>query len=333
MFFKHTNASQVPVLAGAIVGACRTNGWALDVQPKLLGAIFSALFDFHEDFRSLPAASIDDVAAAFANSEQRREVIDLMLTCELCLHEIPIELSDSIDRWAASLEVSGIDLTVARELAQGAQAHAQFDLYRNGFWGECTKIDPAFSALIEANGARAFAQTITPDPIESARWAALENCPARSLGRSIWDFYRQRNFVYPGIIGGASIGESHHDWIHVLANYGTTPMGEVEVGAFRMTTTDDPGAALTFIAGQLAFYQGGIMPSALTGMHKDHVVELPGGPERVADALRRGRECKLDTYHQFDFFSVASEPLEDLRQHWNFIPKTMPDSPSWDLNS
>lgn len=330
MFFKHINTSQVPMMAAAIVGACRESGWALDVQPQLLGAIFSALFNFDEDFRTLPAATIDEVAAAFPNAEQRREIVDLMLICELCLHEIPAKLSDSIDRWAADLGVNDIDLTVARELAQGAQARAQYDLYRNGFWGACTEIDPAFSALIEANGARAFALTITADPLESARWAALEHCPPGSLGRGVWDFYKQRNFAYPGTPGAASKGESHHDWVHVLSDYGTSPMGEVEVGAFRMTTTDDPGAALTFIAGQLAFYQGGIMPSALTGLHGDHILEKPGGPERVADALRRGRECTFDTYHMFDFFTVASEPLEALRERWNFVPKSVADSPSWD---
>ncbi|MDG2047692.1 MAG: hypothetical protein P8J79_10795 [Halioglobus sp.] len=330
MFFKHIKTSEVPLMAGAIVGACREGGWALDVQPRLLGAIFSALFNFDEDFRTLPAATLEEVASAFPHSEQRREIVDLMLTCELCLHQIPAELSESIDRWAAYLGVNGIDLTVARELAQGAQARAQFDLYRNGFWGACTEIDPAFTKLIEANGAKAFALTINADPVESARWEALEHCPPGSLGRGVWDFYQQRNFIFPGTPGAVSKGESHHDWVHVLSDYGTSPMGEVEVGAFRMTTTDDAGAALTFIAGQLAFYQGGIMPSALTGLHADHILERPGGPERVADALRRGRECTFDTYHMFDFFEVASEPLEALRQRWNFVPKSVNDSPSWD---
>lgn len=222
------------MMAGAVIGACRTNGWALDVQPKLLGAIFSALFDFHHDFHTLPAATLDEVRAAFPNAEQRREIVDLMLTCELCLHEIPAELSDSIDRWAAGLGVSAIDLTVARELAHGAQARAQFDLYRNGFWGACTEIDPAFTALVEANGARAYAQTITADPVESARWAALEQCSAGSLGHRVWEFYHQRGYSYPGVPNAVSKAESHHDWVHVLADYGTTPMGEIEVRATRV---------------------------------------------------------------------------------------------------
>ena len=320
------------MLAAAIVGACRGSGWSLDVQPQLLNAIFAALFDFDEDFRTLPAATIDQAAAAFPDARERREIVDLMLICELCLHEIPADLSDSIDRWATSLGVNGVDLTVARELAQGAQARAQFDLYRNGFWGACAEMDPEFTALVEANGARAFAMTINEDPVEQARWAALENCATGSLGRSVWEFYQQRNFVYPGTPGAVSKAESHHDWVHVLCDYGTTPMGEVEVGAFRMTTTDDPGAALTFIAGQLAFYQGGIMPSALTGLHTDHVLETPGGPARIADALRRGRECTFDTYHMFDFFGVAAEPLDALRERWNFVPKSVPDSPSWNLS-
>lgn len=333
MFFKHIGATQVPAMAAAIVGACRGNGWTLEVQPRLLGAIFSALFNFDEDFRTLPAATMDEVVAALPNATERREVVDLMLICELCLHELPADLSDSIDRWAAYLGVNEADLNVARELAQGAQARAQFDLYRNGFWGACAEMDPAFTALIEANGARAFAMTITPEPEEVARWAALEHCPEGSLGRSLWEFYHQRGFAFPGTPGAVSKAESHHDWVHVLTDYGTSPMGEVEVGAFRMTTTDDPGAALTFIAGQLAFYQGGIMPSALTGLHEDHILETPGGPARVADALRRGRECKFDAYHKFDFFSVASEPLEALRERWNFVPKSVADSPSWDLGA
>lgn len=332
MFLKHVTKSHVPVMAAAIVGACRGRGWILDVQPRLLGAIFSALFNFDDDFTTLPAATMEDVAAGLPNAEERREIVDLMLICELCLHELPPELSDSIDLWAAHLGVTGPDLTVARELARGAQARAQFDLYRNGFWGACAEMDPAFTSLVEKNGARAFAMTITPDPEEVARWAALEHCPPGSLGQSVWRFYHQRGFAYPGTPGAVSKAESHHDWVHVLADYGTSPMGEVEVGAFRMTTTDDPGAALTFIAGQLAFYQGGIMPSALTGLHQDHILETPGGPERVADALRRGRECTFDTYHGFDFFSVASEPLEALRDRWNFTPKAVADSSSWDLD-
>ena len=187
MFFKHINPSQVPMMAGAVVGACRANGWALDVQPKLLGAIFSALFNFDEDFRTLPAATIDAVAATFPNAEERREIVDLMLTCELCLHEIPAQLSSSIDRWAARLGVSTIDLTVARELAQGAQARAQFDLYRNGFWGACTEIDPAFSALIEANGARAFApddhrRSVRERPLGSPGTVSTRKPRARCLG-------------------------------------------------------------------------------------------------------------------------------------------------------
>ena len=82
MFFKHINPSQVPMMAGAVVGACRANGWALDVQPKLLGAIFSALFNFDEDFRTLPAATID--AVAVAHQRPRRWCLFLNIVLNIC---------------------------------------------------------------------------------------------------------------------------------------------------------------------------------------------------------------------------------------------------------
>lgn len=89
--------------------------------------------DYDGDLGTAAPATVAEVAATFPDPGQRRTTVELMLIAELCLHEIPAELSASIDRWAADLGASDIDLAVARELAHAARARAYYDLYRNGF--------------------------------------------------------------------------------------------------------------------------------------------------------------------------------------------------------
>jgi hypothetical protein len=40
MFLVHTSRDHAPILARAVVGACRLDGWASTVQPQLLHTLF-----------------------------------------------------------------------------------------------------------------------------------------------------------------------------------------------------------------------------------------------------------------------------------------------------
>ena len=49
-----------------------------------------------------------------------------------------------------------------------------------------------------------------------------KNCPEGSLGLGVWRFYRARGFTFPGRPESAPPNLAQHDWIHVLAEYGST---------------------------------------------------------------------------------------------------------------
>ena len=48
---------------------------------------------------------------------------------------------------------------------------------------------------------------------------------------------------------------------------------------------------------------------------------MPGGMERMADAIARGRACKTDLL-EFDFFDVAGRSLETVRVDLGIPPKS-----------
>ena len=66
-----------------------------------------------------------------------------------------------------------------------------------------------------------------------------------------------------------------------------------------------PGAILGFI-GAVNIFQTGLLPSLVVGPCYTHSLEVPGGTERIADAIH---------------FGVATEPLASLREGWGITPK------------
>ena len=320
MFLIHSTLDQAPLQAAALVGACRGDGWQTPLQPRFLGVLFHQLLGYEADFDHLAGLSAEAVAEALPTAEQRLELVELMVTLEMLCDSIPAALEASIEHWAGVLGVEDRSLRLARDLAAHASAQALHDFYRYDWVGEQDILSPAFEGLLARHGDKAYALTVEPDPLEAARWRALEHCPAGSIGRSLWDFYQERGFGFPGEPGAANAALAHHDWIHVLADFDTSPMGEMEVTAFQAAASTLPGATLGFI-GAVSIFQTGLLPSLVVPPGYSHALEVPGGPERIADAIQRGRACQRDVFREIDFFAVADQALPALREGWSIPGK------------
>ena len=126
----------------------------------------------------------------------------------------------------------------------------------------------------------------------------------------------------PGQLGSVNIAVAQHDWEHVLADYSTTLMGEIEVISFQTSATRTPGAMLGLV-GVLALYESGLMPASLIVSHPaSHNLSAPGGVERMAEAIARGAACNIDLLLDGDFFQHAHEPLEEIRARFAIPPKS-----------
>ena len=131
-----------------------------------------------------------------------------------------------------------------------------------------------------------------------------------------------RGFKVPGQLGSVNAAVAQHDWEHVLADYGTTPMGEIEVISFQTSATRTPGAMLGLV-GVLALYESGLMPASLiVSQPPDHNLSAPGGVERIAEAIARGAACNSDLLLNVDFFQHVNEPLEEIRVRFAVPPKS-----------
>jgi hypothetical protein len=44
-------------------------------------------------------------------------------------------------------------------------------------------------------------------------------------------------------------------------------------------------------------------------------------PERIADAIRRGRICNKDVMYGIDYFKFKDMPIDDVKLHLNIVEK------------
>ena len=321
MFLKHTHLADAPLMAAAVVAACRVNGWVNELQPQFLSIIFKQLMQYDCDFHALPAISIDEFARRMPEQEKRNEVIDLMLAVEMLCAEIPKETSDAVTLWASKLGIHNDGIALLRDLANKSIALAQQDFYRTNYYHDKDLEDSTFPELENNYGLRAIMLTIEASPELEARYEALQHCPDKSLGRGFWDFYKIKGFTFPGVVGSVNHAVAHHDWIHVLADYDSDGIGEMEVAAFSAMTTDSPGAVMAFL-GVLSIFQGGLLKTVVgSAPHLGHELETQDGPARIADALRRGKGCAIDLVMGINFFNYANVPLVELQNKWSIRAK------------
>lgn len=321
MFLIHTPQDHVQTVARAVVGACRLDGWGSPVQPKLLHTLFNRLLGQDLDFDTLEPLAPDDVARVITSQAERDELVQLMTVIEILSNPLPDALVRSVARWAAALGVHDRSLTYVREVARGEMAKAVRDFYRMNWIGDLDRRAPHFRSLVRQFGDKAYAFTPEPDDAEARRWRGLAENPPGSLGRRLSDFYVARGFSVPGEPGAVNRAVAQHDWLHVLADYGTTPLGEIEVLSFQTAATRTPGGMLGLV-GALALFESGLMPSSLI-VHDQagHALAAPGGVERMAEALARGSACRTDLLLDVDFFQLASQPIDEVRAKLGVPPK------------
>jgi hypothetical protein len=324
------DAAETQALADGMVGAVGGREGLLPMQRALLEALMPAMTGYRVQLEGRPPLAAADFAAALSlrNVEFRSRVVQIMLLCAMLRHPIPEEVAMGVAAYARELGVDEGMVDVARDLATGSAELAARDFERNGYVGTWNEVESAAvthstRALHEA---WAFSES---DPELAAQWAALEQLPRDSLGRKVWEMYQARGFSFPGAPGSAPPLLCQHDWVHVLADYGTTVESEVEVFGFIARANDDLHA-FSLLAMVIALFETGDLAhgAGLFEASPGHFSKTPGMAVRLADAMRRGALCHDDEtgsdsidFLQLDWLAVAQHSCETLRRRFGLVPK------------
>ena len=298
-----------------------------EVQAALLQAIASALTGVDVDYRGLEPLGPEELAAALEGRDEgyRRRIVHHMVLGEFVLRPIPADVALRVATYARALGIDDKFVRVARRYAQGATGLAWMDLRRSGFTQHLEQAELSEQLHTVAGMADPFEPAVV-DPELEARWAAFSEQPEGSLGRAVWEMYDGRGFALPGSASGPSAYLAQHDFVHVLADYGTNLKGELEVFAFIGRADPDP-KGFAWLATLIGLFETGYIRD--TGFFRRDVrernIQAPGMHLRVADAIRRGKavsECYGTDLFCVDYHAFAPLPVEEVREALHVPPKS-----------
>jgi len=311
------DTAEVVLVARGIATAVAPDGGLTDVQAALLEAIASALTNVEVDYRHLEPLGPDDLAGVLEGHDQnfRQRIVHHMVLGELVLRPLPTEVAARVANYARALGVDDRFVRVARRYAQGAFGLAWMDLRRSGFTEHVRRSESDRPPPASESSDPFKAGDV--DPALEQQWAAFHELPLGSLGRGVWELYDTRGFALPGSVGGASAYLAQHDFVHVLADYGTNLKGELEVFAFIGRADPDP-KGFAWLATLIGLFETGYI--ADTGFFERDIrernIQAPGMHQRIADAIRRGKvvsESYGTDLFEVDYQRMAELPVGEVR--------------------
>jgi hypothetical protein len=315
------DAREVEILGRGFMGASAPSTGLTDLQKVLIKAIGHSMTGFSVEPDELTPIGPTEFAEALRRRGLpfRTRIVQVMLLIELVLVPLPDDVARRVEQYAAELGVEESLLHLADRYAAGALGLALVDFDRNGYTANW---DPERVQFLHTTAELdAPWEEVPRDPALAARWAALEDCAEGSLGQGVFRFYRARGFTFPGTPGSASPLLAQHDWVHVLADYGTTVESEIEVFGLIARANDDPHG-FSLLAMVIGLFETGYISNAAGLFQYDpgHLSKA-GMACRLADAMRRGANCDSADLLAVDWFEHADRPVDELRRTLSLPPK------------
>jgi hypothetical protein len=320
-------AAEAAIGASGVLSASRLVDGNTEFQRLLVEAAFAAMTGHEISSDDLPVVGSDLYAERLAlrGEAYRMRMVHMMVLAALVLRPIPIAVADRVSEFSRALGIDDRLLETVRSFAASDHALTSFDFERNGYTS--TWSDEQASVL-HAGRVGSGWDKYEDDAALADRWRSLDDLPDDSLGKAVHRFYQSRGFSVPGTAGSAPPLLAQHDWVHVLADYGTKVEAELEVFAFIARANDDPrGFSLLAMAVSL-FETGNLSDGA--GLFEAFPGQLSrdGMAVRIADAMRRGALSHglgpvpdVD-FMAVDWFELAPRPMTELRRAFGVVAKS-----------
>ena len=324
------DADEVALTARGVASVAAPASGLTPLQRVLLEALFPAMTGHAVDLHAYAELSTPELGAGLRrrNLAYRNRIVQVAILCALTLRPLPGDVADRLGDMARELGVDDGMIRVAQEFAHGSLGLAAFDFERNGYTATWHPDDVA--SLHTSAALQSAWEVSVADPALAARWSELGALPSPTLGRKVWELYQARGFTFPGSPGSAPPLLAQHDWVHVLADYGTTVESELEVFAFIARANDDMHA-FSLLAMVVSLFETGYLRTGagLFEYSPGHLSADRGVAVRIADAMRRGargRDAATGSgsidYLRLDWFELAPLPVAAVRERFGVEPKS-----------
>lgn len=322
MFTVPENDETTRAMARGLIGALAVDGQVDPIQVGIMQAMVSAMSTSPTDVTGLQPLTATELADAVTDQVLREQFVSACLVLEMAVAPQPPAMHQRVREYAKALDIDNEFVGTMSLYAKNSLGMAYADLIRHGAVIEYQK------QLVKRDGLMSVARNLAAKfgaaengPLRE-KWEDLGHLPVGTLGKVVTEFYSENGFTYPGTKGGVDPVLAQHDFVHVLADYATAPMSEIEVFTFISAASPNPKTfsyALTLVA----LFQSGVIarvPGIATA-NPDHL-SSPESAIRFSEAITRGAGLNQDFFSETNFFEFAALPVEEARKQLAIPPKT-----------
>jgi hypothetical protein len=262
----------------------------------------------------LPTIEPEELAAAIDDPALRAQLVSGMVTLALAGDHAEAREIAAIDAFAAALAVDPAALGQLHKFHAERMLLLRFDVVRRSLAG------PALKALFEEQGFLSLLKNLgsTAGLWENRevaeRYRALESYPDGSLGKALWDFYKENKLLLPGEKHAVPEAFLVHDLSHILAGHGTDLRSEGLVLAFQAGyARQEPFSVLVFL---LLIAQHGVRLTPFAEPQRGFYDDKPEAIDELVRSFARGARMSIDLRDRWDFWAVMHRPVEELRREY-----------------
>jgi hypothetical protein len=254
-----------------------------------------------------------DIAQVITHPHHRKRLLQMAIVMAMVNGETAPQQQKALRSLATALSVDEQGLRVLQAAARGHQRLARFDMFRRMMK---KLVVPAWHDEGIAGVKKIIASLFFKrgeDPAVARKYYQLGLLPEGTLGYAFWQHYTQNHFPFPGEAGSIPERLVFHDLGHLLAGYDTSPLGEIQQGAFQAGFIRQDGFA--FLLFVILQFHWGIKITPVADPFEG-LLDIP----LVIHALQRGAACAVDLSDHWNFWEVVDLPLEDVRQRYGIPP-------------
>lgn len=152
------------------------------------------------------------------------------------------------------------------------------------------------------------------DPQVAEKYQSLETLPIGTLGRALFDYYRDCNLPLPGEKGSFSEILVPHDLIHLLSGLDTSPAGEIAVAGFEAGMSRSQFGFELLLEVILDFHLG-LHFTTMGILDPSHNQLIP---DLVMRAFVQGTKVRQDLFNpDWPFWHLLDQPITTIRQRYH----------------
>ncbi|MGR3276789.1 hypothetical protein ACSYAD_16930 [Acaryochloris marina NIES-2412] len=152
------------------------------------------------------------------------------------------------------------------------------------------------------------------DPETARQYQVLVDLPDGTLGKELYQYYRDRNFPLPGEKESFSDILVPHDLIHLLSGIDTSPVGEIVVAGFEAGMSGSQFGFELLLEVVLDFHLGlEFTTLGVLDPSQNNFI-----PSLVIQAFVQGTTVRQDLFSPYwSFTELLEQPITRIREHYN----------------